>query len=92
MAAARSPQQFGEGHKGYVSLAAPRPDRRLVTPAEWREFQTRGFLKVESLVSADEVEGLRGIAAQDVRAFACDLRVFSDRLLVIPARMAELRA
>ena len=61
---ARSPQQFGEGHTGYTAVAAPRPDRRLVTPAEWREFQTRGFLKVKQLVAPDDVERLRARMAE----------------------------
>ena len=45
MAASSQPPQgmaatFGEGHRGYVATAPPRPDRRLLTPEEYVAFQS----------------------------------------------------
>ena len=52
-------QQYTEGHKGHTAVAEQRPDRRHVTPDEWRSYQTHGYLVCKGLVQQEDVEELR---------------------------------
>jgi hypothetical protein len=44
--------QFQEGHRAHTATAVPRADRRLVTPDEYRQYQTQGYLGTHTSASA----------------------------------------
>ena len=40
-----------DGHRGYTSVAHFRSDRRYITPTEYTDFHSHGFLVARSLAS-----------------------------------------
>ena len=84
--------QFQEGHRAHTATAVPRADRRLVTPDEYRQYQTQGYLGTHTSASACLCPPPTSCLAGPLADTALRLAWFAVvRQLVPPQDVAELQ-